>query len=82
MTEAYVVVALVISVATIVGTGVWAVSSIKKDTALLRQSINHLAESIHEIRTRHEHLDQRSDDHEGRLIRLEAQPAGPGNRPA
>ena len=82
MTDVIVVVALVISVASIVGTGVWAVSSIKKDTALLRQSITHLTEAIGELRAKHEHLDQRSDDHEHRLIRLEAQPAGPGNRSA
>ena len=82
MTEVLVVAALIVSVASIVGTGVWAVSSIKGDTKLLRQSIDHLAEEVAALGIENKALDERSDDHEGRLIRLEAQPAGPGNRPA
>lgn len=82
--EAMTLIGVVIAVGSIVVSAVWAVSSIKKDIALLRQSIGHLTSSVKALRTELKHVDERSDDHERRLVVLETrgERGGPGNRAA
>ena len=63
-------------------TAIWAVSKISRDTATLSQSIIHLDTNVNRLTKKIDHLDQRTNDHEGRIIRLEATTSRPGNGPS
>ena len=72
----------VFAIASFVGSAVWAVSRIHISTSLLRQSITHLSTDVGTLTKSIDRLDERLHDHERRIIHLEAQSAGPGNRTA
>lgn len=78
------VVGLFATAVTMVVTAVWSVSKVKQESALTRQSVDTLTARIGELNTKLEHIDQRSDDHDRRIIRLEtlAERGGPGDRAA
>lgn len=71
-----------VAIISVVCSAIWAVASWRKDMALLRNSVDNLSKEMRAFRTELHHHSERSDDHEGRLIRLETlrEGGGPGDR--
>lgn len=63
---------LLVSIVSLIVTAVWAVGRISKDTAVLNATISHLSANVDRLTRKIDHLYERTDNHEGRLIRLEA----------
>lgn len=67
----------------VVASAVWIVGRVKANSEINAEANKRLSETLDRVSLRLDHIDERTEDHEGRLIRLETiqgGSSGPGNR--